>query len=505
MFETLAIQNGQAVNIADIPILPYAAFREQVLQLLTTDHNHCVSYFAYPAQDMFHFICAIADDTNGSILLLSHEKKAADQTPLESLTRDHFPMHIYEREIGENYGVSFTGHPWLKPVRFAHDRADQNLKLNDYPFYHIESDELHEVGVGPIHAGVIEPGHFRFICNGEMVLHLEIQLGWQHRGIETLMLSKPRLLQRALLAESIAGDTAVGHALAFTGAMESLAGIKTDTPLALQRAIALELERIAIHTGDLSEMCVDVAYQLGSAAFGALRTPIINFTQNWCGNRLGKSLIRTGGSHFPLTAPLIDVLRKLLHDFEWRFREVADRTFFLPSVLSRFENIGTITLTQAKLTGAVGMAARMAGLPRDIRKTHPFAGYTQVNVQTPTQSTGDVFARGIQRVEETCQSIDLIKKMLDVLPIYEDCPKPIAEQQLKLSPDRLVVSLTEGWRGEICHVALTDTQGGLRHYKIKDPSMHNWMVLALALRDLEISDFPINNKSFNLSYCGFDL
>ena len=160
---------------------------------------------------------------------------------------------------------------------------------------------MHEVGVGPIHAGIIEPGHFRFICNGEQILHLEIQLGYQHRGIEQLFLEKKKLLQRITLAENIAGDSVAGHTVAFVNLWESLCKYHPERDLQFVRTLALELERIAIHTGDLSAMCTDVAYQLGSAVFGRLRTPVINYFQTWCGNRLAKGLIRAGKNNYPFT------------------------------------------------------------------------------------------------------------------------------------------------------------------------------------------------------------
>ena len=173
--------------------------------------------------------------------------------------------------------------------------------MDNYPFYNIDSEELHEVGVGPVHAGVIEPGHFRFICNGEKVLHLEIQLGYQHRGIEKLFIEKNNALQRCILSESIAGDTSVGHALAHSQLIESLAGIEVSETLQIERCIALEMERLAVHIGDTAALCGDVAYQLGQVVCEALRTTIINTTQLWCGNRFGKGLVRPGGSNYPLS------------------------------------------------------------------------------------------------------------------------------------------------------------------------------------------------------------
>ena len=339
-----------------------------------------------------------------------------------------------------------------------------------------------------------------------MVLHLEIQLGWQHRGVEHLLLEKPKLLQRTVLAESIAGDTTIGHTLAFARVMEGLSGISVNSRLDAERAIALELERIAIHTGDISALCTDVAYQLGTAVFGALRTPLINYTQDWCGNRFGKGLIRTGGSHYSLTDELIQRLRNLLDDFEWRFKEMADKAYSLVSVENRFDEIGIVTNKQAKLIGTVGMAARMSGVKRDIRHSHPFASFSDIPYSPVILEKGDVYARYYLRRLEIEESINYIRKVLDNKRYFlSEATSPVPETNLNLSPVSISVSMVEGWRGEICHCAVTDEQGKIIHYKVKDPSMHNWKALELSLRDLEISDFPINNKSYNLSYCGHDL
>jgi Ni,Fe-hydrogenase III large subunit len=380
--------------------------------------------------------------------------------------------------------------------------------MNDYPFYRIDSGELHEVGVGPIHAGVIEPGHFRFICNGEKVIHLEIQLGYQHRGIEKLMLEAGSGLRRSVLAETIAGDTTVGHAVAHAQLMESLAGIDISDSLQAERAIALELERIAVHIGDTAALCTDVAYQFGQVVNEALRTTIINTTQLWCGNRFGKGLIRTGGTHYPLTAPVIDTMLKTLNDTGMRYREITDNIFTAPSVLIRFDGIGTVTRSQALSIGAVGMAARTAGISRDIRATHPTGRYVGMSYEPIIQESGDVLARAQLRNLEARKSIGMVSTWATSLLATNLQPATRNLQPAtcsSLMPSSFALSLTEGWRGEIAHAAVTGPSGGLVHYKIKDPSFHNWMALALAVRNQEISDFPVCNKSFNLSYCGHDL
>lgn len=497
------IQNNESIEIESVPVLNYTEFSSEMVELLKQNENHCISYFAFPQTDGLKFFAAIANDSIHRIFVLSHFLPKTDKQELASLTPQVNALHIFEREIHENFGIDFPGHPWLKPVRFAHNRVNKNLKVNDYPFYKIESEELHEVGVGPVHAGIIEPGHFRFICNGEQVLHLEIQLGWQHRGVEQTMLDKQTLLQRNIVAESVAGDTTVGHSLAFANLMESLAGIKTNAQLDIERSIALELERIAVHTADISALCTDVAYSLGANIFGILRTAIINQTQSWCGNRLGKGIVRVGGTHHPLTGEIKNQILQTIEIYEKQFVELAHLTYRLPSLENRFDEIGAVTEQQMLKIGAVGMVARMANIPRDIRTSHPSEAFGKYIYNPVVLPKGDVFARFLLRRKEIKQSIAWIREVLK----NEDFPVPSQSPvtELTLKPDSLAISLVEGWRGEICHVAVTNRIGKLLHYKIKDPSMHNWKALELSLRNLEISDFPINNKSYNLSYCGFDL
>ena len=495
--------NSNPVELKNIPVLNYTDFSFLIKMLLADNECHCVSYYAVPIGEKLKFFCCIANDRESLIHIFSFEANR-NNLVLPSLSNELICLHNFEREIHENFGVCFEGHPWLKPVRFPFNRHDKQSVINNYPFYEMESEELHEVGVGPIHAGIIEPGHFRFICNGEKVLHLEIQLGYQHRGIEALFITKNKVLQRSILAESIAGDSVIAHSLAYTALVESLAGMAVPEIIQIERCIALEMERIAIHIGDTAALCTDIAYQLGQVTNEALRTGIINKMQYLCGNRFGKGLIRPGGNNYPVLQDFNYQMLETLEDTNKRYCEMAERIFSLPNVLSRFDGVGIITEKQARLLGTVGMAARMAGIPYDIRKSHPFQYFKKFPVEAITQQSGDVLARAMLRYLETRHSIqmikDLIKKHQHTMPSKH---KPVYD--FKMQPNAFAVSLTEGWRGEICHSAITDDQGEIMHYKIKDPSFHNWMALALAVRGQEISDFPVCNKSFNLSYCGNDL
>lgn len=498
----IEINNAQTVALADIPVLDYDHFCDAVSEDLKLDTHHCLSYHCVDLGKRYWFVCCIACDELHTIRICSHEAPKSLKA-LRSITPECPQLYIFEREIHENFAIHFEGHPWLKPVRWPTNRSNKKLQMNDYPFFSINSEELHEVGVGPIHAGIIEPGHFRFICHGEKVLHLEIHLGYQHRGAEKLFVSNNKL-QRTVLAESLAGDTSVASSIVHAQLVESLAGLPVSESLQLERCIGLELERIAVHIGDTAALCTDVAYQLGQVVDEALRTTIINTTQYWCGNRFGKGLVRPGGSNYPLTSDVVREIRDILKDSGQRYFDMADRIYTLPTVLSRFDGIGILTLAQAVQIGAVGMAARSTALERDTRKSHPFQYFKNYPVKPVLIDSGDVLARGLLRYREVQQSVAMVEDMCTIWENMEHInTKP--EYNYRLKASSFVVSVAEAWRGELCHCALTDANGNLIHYKVKDPSLHNWMALALAVRNQEISDFPICNKSFNLSYCGYDV
>ena len=512
--QTIQIKNNQSIPVTRIPVIGYPAFLELNTDLISgKPGRHCVNYFGYPEGSKIKLICCIADDLEHVIHLSSCLVTTIENLP--SFSARLLCFEKFEREIHENFGVQYNDHPWLKPVRYAFDRFDTSQQIANYPFYSIDSEELHEVGVGPIHAGIIEPGHFRFLCNGEQILHLEIQLGYQHRGIEKLFLQKHRLSELATLAEGITGDTVVGHTLAFALIRESLCGFSSSRDLDFARTIALELERIAIHTGDMSAICTDIAYQLGSSVYGRLRTPIVNFMQEWCGNRLSKGLIRPGKNRFPFDKLFADRLNQILDAFEPDFVEMNTQLFNLPSALSRFERTGVVSLEDASTIGVVGMAARTSGVLRDIRSSHPFCLYPELQHEPKLKHHGDVYSRVQVRKNEVLQSIGYLRTLLANVPNVSDSG-PFSAEEISFSGNESVtlstpgaglfsLSLVEGWRGEICHCAVTGLKGEMIHYKIKDPSFHNWLALALAVRNNEISDFPVCNKSFNLSYAGHDL
>lgn len=498
-----------AVSLKEIPEVPYAVFYADLCDKLADPRYHLAHYFALPQADRMYFYCLLLDDATSQVMITSHALNYYDDTELPSLTAQHPQVHPFERDITERYGVRFDAMPWPKPLRFPFDRYDRNSSMDNYPFYKMEGKSLHEVNVGPIHAGIIEPGAFRFICSGEQVLHLEIALGYQHRGVEQMFVSTHNRLRQTCLAEAIAGDSAVAHATAFAEAIEKLTGNDRPAQLDCERGIALELERMAMQIADTGALSMDVGYQLGQVACEALRTMTINTTQAWCGNRFGKGLIRPHGTNHPLTAEKLKMIRRNVAEIAHRYDEVRRDIKSSPSLLARFEECGIVAREQMTAIGGVGQAARASGVCRDIRSSHPWGVYAKdIKHESIIKTQGDVMARLMVRSREILQSAEYIDRLLT---IYEQkyisestpCEKPYYDAPLATSS--LTFGLIEGWRGEICHVLVTDADGQIVASRIKDPSLHNWMALALAVRGEGISDFPICNKSFNLSYCGNDL
>ncbi|HET9950357.1 MAG TPA: NADH-quinone oxidoreductase subunit C, partial [Candidatus Eisenbacteria bacterium] len=437
-------------------------------------------------------------------LAVARSEPVASRYP--ALTPRRAQAHLFEREVWEQHGLLPEGHPWLKPVRLDHGRGPA---VRD--FFRVEGHEVHEVAVGPVHAGIIEPGHFRFQCAGEEVMHLEIALGYQHRGVEEALIGGPHRAT-AIQMETVAGDTTIAHATAYASVLEALAdsgegdesGVGAEPPLRAQwlRAIALELERLANHTGDLGALAGDVAYLPTSAACGKIRGDFLNLTALIAGNRFGRGLVRPGGVRRDgeldpdRAAILRDRLRVAMADVS----EAAAWLWSDSSVRARFEGTGVLSREMADEIGLVGPAVRACGLVRDVRFDHPAGWYRFAQVPVSVWPGGDVLARAQVRWLEIQRSGAYIEEQL-AAPPEDDLAIPVGAP----APDSIAVSLVEGWRGEVCHVAVTDDAGRFRRYKIVDPSFHNWTGLALALRGQAISDFPLCNKSFNLSYCGFDL
>ncbi len=499
-FDAVGLRNRFGVPLAALPDEPVERFRATVVDAVQAGWR-IVSLFGMPEAGRTRLVVILADDRRG---FLGGARTLVDER-YAALTPDCPQAHLFEREIWEQCGVTPEGHPSLKPVRrHPGDHrpaagASTAIDREAYPFFRVEGEDVHEVAVGPVHAGVIEPGHFRFQAHGEHVLNLEIVLGYQHRGVERLLETAPR--ERAILvAESIAGDTVIGHASAYCGALEALARSRKTPRAQAIRGIALEIERLANHIGDLGAMAGDVAYQPAAAFFGRMRGECLNLLMTLSGSRYGRGLVRPGGVGFDLPPAMADQMRTRLARLAEEFVPVARLMFENPSVQSRLEGVGTVPRAACHDLGCVGPVARACEVPRDVRHDHPYGIFRFTHIPVATAWAGDVLARALVRRLEIQRSLEFATEQVAAIP--RGAPRV---EVGALRPGELVVAMEEGWRGEIAHVVVTDELGGIRRHKVTDPSFHNWSALAAAMPGNQISDFPLCNKSFNLSYAGHDL
>lgn len=500
------IKSSHTVLLEAIPMLSMDDFMQTILDSVTASLR-VVSLFgvASPHLETTTLYVALADDEQNQLFVGRTEVKG-DSFP--SLTPRCPQVHLFEREIAEQFGLIPLGHPWLKPLRYHHawtarDAWGRDRKQTVLPavgdFYRVEGEQAHEVAVGPVHAGVIEPGHFRFQCHGEQVFHLEIALGFQHRGIEQAMVGGPT--KRSLpYAETLAGDTTIAHAASYCQIIEALGNCRKTARAEALSSIALELERLANHVGDLGALSGDVGFLPAASFCGRIRGEFLNMTALLCGNRFGRGLLQPGGVAFDMDEDRVAILLHQLAVAERDTTIAVELLWGTQSVMARFVGAGPLPRQMAVDMGIVGPAARASGLTRDVRCDQPSGIFRLAQIPVSTCDSGDVFGRAFVRWLEIQRSLAFIREQLQSIPTGAPLTRFDA-----LSPNRLAISLNEGWRGEVCHVALTDEQSRFSRYKIVDPSFHNWLGLAYAMRNQEISDFPLCNKSFNLSYCGHDL
>ncbi|MCX5773306.1 MAG: NADH-quinone oxidoreductase subunit C [Fusobacteria bacterium] len=491
-----SIKNCELVNLKELEPLLITQLREEILDKLHSGGR----LLALFCDRNIHFIyCIIALDKHSQLMMgCAFIHGAAEY---ESLTQ-HFPAcEMFERELFETTHIRPLNHPNLKPLR---------NHSNPFLFHQVHSKEVHEVGVGPVHAGIIEPGYFRFNALGEKILHLEIQLGYQHKGIEKLFedFSKQgRGLHLEPLAEAIVGDSAIAHTLAYVHAIESLCKLKVPKRAQHIRTLALELERIGNHLGNIGDILGDIGYYLGKDAFIALKTEVINAMLKICGSRFGISLISVGGVNYSLADDFVQELAELLtrvkHNAKVYFKiHVTENS----SVLSRLEGTGIVTLQDAMNHGFVGLTARSCGMDLDVRSDYPCGVFQEYPIKNTLFENGDVFDRTVIRFVEILHSIEWIIQDLERYTTSESREIFLHNSSsTHYLANHCVVSLVEGWRGEIMHCVLTDDNGHFERYKIKDASFNNWNALPLAVYGEGISDFPLCNKSFNLSYSGHDL
>lgn len=491
--KSLQVQNNQLFSIEAIRFLDKDEFRKTVSDAMQNG-NRMIALTPVDKNSPQKIIALLTDLTSSMINIIGG-CFPEDKLQFESWANDFPQTNYFECELSENFGYVPINHPWLRPVR------KQNVILGNKPyhFFKLEGEEVHEVAVGPIHAGVIEPGHFRFQCHGELVYNLEINLGYQHRDVEKLFL-KANSDQQIILSESIAGDTTIGHTFAHCNAIESLSNSQLSLRAEVIRVIAAEIERIAMHLSGLSGVANDIGFALASSSYGRLRTLAINSLASICGSRFGRGLFVYGGVRFDFSDEIISTVTGNLKIIQNDILQINEYLFSSVGALSRFEETGIVKKELAQSIGMVGLAARSSGVEEDVRIQFPYSAYRYNPVSMMTLFSGDVFARARLRALEIDEALRFIFDQIENLPQGE-----IKFDIGNRAANSGVVSIVEGWRGEIVHIALTDDNGNLLNYKIKDPSFNNWYGLSLALRETAISDFPLCNKSFDLSYAGHDL
>jgi Ni,Fe-hydrogenase III large subunit len=497
----LTMVNRRSVRLADVPTMPVTELGA-VLETAVGAGWRLLSLFGAPESvTTLRLVAVVAHDAEGQLAVLS--ALVGQQYP--TLTTRCRQASQFECEMAEQCGVTPVGHPRLQPLR---DHAPDHAPMGwgqlprdhtPYQFNSITGGEVHEVGVGPVHAGIIEPGHFRLQAHGEEVLALDITMGYQHRGVEPLLESLDRA-RGIYVAESIAGDSVIGHTSAYCGALEALGRSHKSARAQTIRGIALELERLANHIGDLGAMSGDVAYQPAAAYFGRMRGECLNLLMTISGNRYGRGLIRPGGVGFDIDAAMAREIEHRVRQLEGELRPIADLFFGTASVQSRMEGVGAVSRATCLERGFVGPVARACDVARDVRHDHAYGVFRFVQVPVATAWAGDVYSRALVRRLEIQRSIEFVAEQVRAIP-KGDLRAPCGA----LAPGELVVALEEGWRGEVAHVVLTDQDGGVRRHKVVDPSFHNWPALAVSMPGNQVSDFPLCNKSFNLSYAGYDL
>lgn len=473
-----------------------------------------VSVFADDARagtGVFHLYYVMALDAAHGFFTL--RVPVSPETPEFLSLTDAMPsVNWQEREIQDLFGLKLRGHP--NPRRCAlHDdwpevyplRKDFDLRTVLPPFEGVrhkfrtvEGEGVFQVPVGPVHAGIIEPGHFLFSVAGEPVLYLQLRLFFVHKGTEKLFENLP-VSHCVRLAESISGDSSFAHATAFCHAVERAAGVQAPARARVMRSICLELERIYNHIADVGAICTDVAFVTANMHAMRLRERVLRVNECLTGNRLLRGMACLGGVRFDWDAEQLASLAELIDGLEPEFDSLAQLVEGSSSTLDRLETTGVLKPKVAHDLGVVGIAGRASGFNHDLRRDFPHAAYDEVEVHVPVYQVGDVEHRMQVRIDEVRESLSLLRQFLTKLPAG-----PLHTEIGELPADRVALGYVEGWRGEIFHWIRTAPGNRLARCKIKDPSLQNWPALSEAILGNIIPDFPVVNKSFNLSYSGND-
>lgn len=425
--------------------------------------------------------------------------------------------HWFERALFDMFGINPQGHPRLKPVilneRYGGEHFPLNPHLTDVErrekaalvnasYLNVGGEGIYEIPVGPVHAGIIEPGHFRLSCLGEEVVNLEIRLGFVHRGVEKRLAEVPWQKAR-FVAEAAATDTACANALASAVAFESLLAIEVPRRAQLLRAMALEVERLAMHVADVGGMAVDLGAGAVAGALSKLRGKALRLADLLAGSRFFRGFILPGGVRRDPDRYLAE-FESVVRELKRELAPPLDAFMTSTGVYERLHGAGVLPQSLAREFGLVGVAARASGIAYDARRHFQHAAYPELAPDIVTEADGDALSRTRVRVGEINTSIELLLRFLSMLSSgsvtdTDDCA------HRSLPSDSFGVGVVEAFRGEVIHLICTDDKGAVKRYSIKGPSLNNWTGLAIAVRNNVVQDFPVCNKSFALSYSGHDM
>jgi Ni,Fe-hydrogenase III large subunit/Ni,Fe-hydrogenase III component G len=453
-----------------------------------------------------------ANDAQGFVRIFA--RVPADRPRFPSIAAKHPAANWFEREIHDFFGLVPDGHPnpfpvalhddwpdgtWVLRKEFAPERPVPRASGNLHPYRPVTGEGVFHVPVGPVHAGIIEPGHFRFGVAGEPVLYLQLRLFYVHKGIEKRFERLP-WRHGLRLAESISGDTAVGHALAYAHAIERLLGVEVPARGRCLRTVLLELERVYNHVADIGALATDVAFTVPASRAQVLREGLVALQERLFGSRLLRGAVALGGVECEITPGRRRELLAHLDRLEREFDDLVTLLIDSGTFTDRVDGTGTLTRQVARDLGVVGIAARASGLDLDLRRDQPHDAYSGLRFQIPVEEGGDVRARLMVRAREVEQSLAILRQALEGLP-EGDVRVPLPEA---LPASASALGWAEAWRGECLHWIQTDGAGRLARVKVTDPSFRNWPGLTHAVPGNILPDFPVINKSFNLSYSGTD-
>lgn len=486
---------------------------EKLRSWLRTDHGRLGTITSINGEQL---ITLLLDTADGTAQLW--ESPLADRT-YSSLTPSIPQCHWFERSAWDLFGLIPRNHPRLKH-NLLHEPYEPDLvplqkseasggelstsasdKMHrDYHHLEVKGKGVYEIPVGPIHAGIIEPGHFRFSCMGEIIVNLEIRLGYVHRGVERRLTEVP-WSKACFVAEAAASDSAAANALAHAIAIESILGLNCSARANALRTLSLEIERIAMHIADLGGMAADIGFLAIGSSMSRLRGDALRLGELLTGSRFQRSFIIPGGvRREPSEREFMEILESCK---KLRGELIPVTEMFLTNQVAcdRMQKTGRLSPKLAADFGLVGVGARASGIEYDARQHFEHGLYPSLKPQPAVHSSGDAYGRAKVRVDEIGTSMNVLEEILENLPAGEI----LSSTPTQLAPNQVGLGVVEAHRGELIHLILTGDHGEIVRYAIKDASVNNWTALAIAVRNNLVSDFPLCNKSFSLSYSGHDL